>query len=307
MKTRIGHAHGRRLLSLLLALVICFGAIGLGTLTASAANRTGDTDGDGKVTAKDARFVLRLSARLETATAAQKAAAEVDGDGRITAKDARIILRVSARLTTFESAGKVEANRQKVQAAGREVQAYLSGNFYFAGYYYIDTESSGIPCVMACFGGNRLIYFNTGNHPLAQLSFGKNYYWMDPDTALCLPMTAGNTRALGLTYDTSSLDAVIPDLNYALENADIRSYQINVDGTLALCTEVHYTGSPVTETHISVGDKMVSTQITDSAGNLLFAYVYSTVTESIPNGLLAASSYGLVNDVNEFKRLTGMS
>ena len=62
---------------------------------------TGDVNGDGKLTASDARAALRMSAKLETYTPEQFAAADVNGDGKLTASDARIILRVSAKLQTF--------------------------------------------------------------------------------------------------------------------------------------------------------------------------------------------------------------
>jgi|GEM_PF-2925887 len=58
----------------------------------------GDVDGDGKVTAADAREALRASVNLEKLTEAQKKAADMDGDGKITASDARDILRKSVGL-----------------------------------------------------------------------------------------------------------------------------------------------------------------------------------------------------------------
>ena len=67
--------------------------------TTLAAYRTGDVDGDGKVTSKDARLALRASARLETLYATPFDAADVNGDGRVTAGDARSILRYAAKIT----------------------------------------------------------------------------------------------------------------------------------------------------------------------------------------------------------------
>ncbi|MCD7827696.1 MAG: dockerin type I repeat-containing protein [Clostridiales bacterium] len=61
----------------------------------------GDVDGDGKVTAADARLILRRAAKLITFTDAQNKLADVDGDGNVTATDARIVLRVSAGLETL--------------------------------------------------------------------------------------------------------------------------------------------------------------------------------------------------------------
>ena len=52
-------------------------------------------DGDGKVTAEDARLALRAAVGLENLTEAQKKAADTDGDGSITAADARDILKRS--------------------------------------------------------------------------------------------------------------------------------------------------------------------------------------------------------------------
>lgn len=58
----------------------------------------GDVSLDGKVNASDARSTLRVSAKLDSATEIQNAAADVNKDGKINASDARTILRVSAKL-----------------------------------------------------------------------------------------------------------------------------------------------------------------------------------------------------------------
>lgn len=61
----------------------------------------GDLDGNGKVSADDARLALRFSAKLETPTALQENLADTDGNGKVTADDARKILRVCAKLERF--------------------------------------------------------------------------------------------------------------------------------------------------------------------------------------------------------------
>ena len=58
----------------------------------------GDIDGDGNVTAADARLALRASVESEDLSEGQKLAADMDGDGKITAADAREILRKSVGL-----------------------------------------------------------------------------------------------------------------------------------------------------------------------------------------------------------------
>ena len=57
-----------------------------------------DVDGNGKITAADARLALRGSAKLETVDGVYSLAADMNGDGKVTAADARMILRKSAGL-----------------------------------------------------------------------------------------------------------------------------------------------------------------------------------------------------------------
>lgn len=57
----------------------------------------GDVDGDGKITAADARLALRGSAKIEKLTVTQERCADVDGDGKVTAHDAREILRTASK------------------------------------------------------------------------------------------------------------------------------------------------------------------------------------------------------------------
>lgn len=63
--------------------------------------KPGDVDGDGNITAKDARLALRYSVGLENLDANQIKACEVDGKANISASDARIILRASVGLETL--------------------------------------------------------------------------------------------------------------------------------------------------------------------------------------------------------------
>lgn len=58
----------------------------------------GDADGDGLISAADARLALRYSASLDTLI---PLSAEVTNDGKITSADARQILRVAAKLDIF--------------------------------------------------------------------------------------------------------------------------------------------------------------------------------------------------------------
>lgn len=65
----------------------------------------GDVDGNGQITAADARTVFRASVSIETLTTEQAEIADVDGTPGITAADARLILRASV---TLEVLGELE-------------------------------------------------------------------------------------------------------------------------------------------------------------------------------------------------------
>ena len=60
----------------------------------------GDTKADGKVTAADARTILRISAKLDTPDEITSAAADINSDGKISSSEARDALRFSAKLTS---------------------------------------------------------------------------------------------------------------------------------------------------------------------------------------------------------------
>lgn len=58
----------------------------------------GDANGDGKITASDARAILRFAATLDTYNDEQFVVCDVNSDSKITASDARKVLRVSASI-----------------------------------------------------------------------------------------------------------------------------------------------------------------------------------------------------------------
>lgn len=61
-----------------------------------ASQTSGDLNGDDKINAVDARWVLQAASGVRELTDAQKAAADLNGDGKINAVDARWILQVAS-------------------------------------------------------------------------------------------------------------------------------------------------------------------------------------------------------------------
>ena len=61
----------------------------------------GDVNGDDKINAVDARWVLQAASGARTFDATQTAAADVNGDGKVNAVDARCILQVASGARTL--------------------------------------------------------------------------------------------------------------------------------------------------------------------------------------------------------------
>lgn len=70
------------------------------TITDPSISLTGDINGDGKVTAVDARWVLQIAAGTRDVTEAEKISVDLNKDGKVTAVDARWVLQIAAGTRT---------------------------------------------------------------------------------------------------------------------------------------------------------------------------------------------------------------
>lgn len=61
----------------------------------------GDADLNGKITAADARLILRIAAKLVSVDSYRLTYADYNGDGNVTSQDARFVLRLSANLDPY--------------------------------------------------------------------------------------------------------------------------------------------------------------------------------------------------------------
>lgn len=89
----------------------------------------GDVNEDGRITASDARIVLRASAGLDVLTEHQKVMADVIIDEQITAGDARTILLLSASIDTYVSRVRVQVPKGEFITLGP-----LTGNSEYCWY-----------------------------------------------------------------------------------------------------------------------------------------------------------------------------
>ncbi len=88
-----------KLLVLLLTVVVLFTSFGV--ISNAQSEKLGDINADGKISASDARQILRFSAKLDDWTDDIFLYADVNSDNKITAKDARMVLRASAKLESL--------------------------------------------------------------------------------------------------------------------------------------------------------------------------------------------------------------
>lgn len=138
----------KKFISLLLALVLMFTIVAVSFATDRG---LGDANGDGNITALDARLALRISAKLETVDESVLKAADIDGNGNVTAVDARIILRFSTKLDFIENYTKEEpitdepatdepttdetTTQEPMPEMPAEIAAFCDGNYYIEGNY----------------------------------------------------------------------------------------------------------------------------------------------------------------------------
>lgn len=87
-----------KIIALASAVSLTAAAVFAATSMASAAPALGDVDCNGKVTASDARMILRHSAKLENLSDSVIPVADADGNGKVSATDARLVLRFASKL-----------------------------------------------------------------------------------------------------------------------------------------------------------------------------------------------------------------
>ena len=123
-----------KIIALVSAVSITAASVFAATSMAFAAPALGDVDENGKITAKDARMILRHTAKLEMLDDSLLPVADVNGDGKVSAADARLVLRYASKLinemggekkydeiTKGTSAADTTATTKKIEITTRPV------------------------------------------------------------------------------------------------------------------------------------------------------------------------------------------
>ena len=105
----------------------------------------GDVDGNGKVTAADARIALRASVSLDKLSDMQKLVADIDGNKSVTASDARKIIRASVgleQLGTISGGNQTEEKTDNLEATTEDKEKLKEMIFYHTMDYNYETDDS---------------------------------------------------------------------------------------------------------------------------------------------------------------------
>lgn len=102
----------------------------------------GDVDDDGKTTASDARYVLRVAAKLERPIidVAIKEVADISGDSKIAADDARLVLRIAAKIDKFSAQEILSIPRSAYEILFEATNAISLARDYGASYSMLEYQ-----------------------------------------------------------------------------------------------------------------------------------------------------------------------
>ncbi len=129
--------------AIIISIIIMFSSFGI--LSNAQEILLGDLNRDGKVSASDARTVLRFSAKLENFTEDDIVYADVNFDNNITAKDARLILRAAAKLESLPelSTNETTENNNSEQSGTGNYNGHVYTGGSSSKKYHYEPECAG--------------------------------------------------------------------------------------------------------------------------------------------------------------------
>lgn len=257
-----------KLLGLFLA--VCLTACIFGT--AARANALGDADGDGQLSAEDARLCLRQAVGLEdyAKDSAAYAACDATGDGDVTAEDARMILRAAVGLETL---GALEPE----EPGTNEYDILRSGTFYCTGSMKDEYETN--PLEMAITANSIYMRTEMEGVEMALLQKDGKIYMIYPEKKIYLEVSKTLQNLMGIDDGMLSAD----DLGFAdmkpLDTADTVA-----DGELGgvpckIYTFIQDSGSR--SVIYMDGNRLLAFETVDASGSRVTTYITS-ITADVP-------------------------
>lgn len=240
--------------------------------TAFAAAK-GDVDGNGKVTAADARLALRASVGLESFAvgSVKYTAADYNSDGKITAEDARAILRVSVGLPADGGMNQYDILR--------------SGRFYLTGAYAVSGGTSS-PMEIGVDGSTVYLAMTDGGMSMGYLVKGRDIYLLNKSKKIYWKpneLEKAFLKSQGLP-DAAEISAEIAEFGFSTMQPLSAATSVGtgtVNGTS--CTVYSFRLSDGTENRVYIsGNRLMGIENFNAAGRQTgFMRVYS-VSSKLP-------------------------
>ena len=263
----------KKALSLCLAVILAVSVCGV----AAFAARNGDMDADNRITAADARAILRAAVGLDTLTEAEKQSADLDMDGRVTAADARIALRLSVELDF--AAEKMYENEYDVLLGGSYMASFTVTEEGYSQKMSLSFTPATSYISMRIDNAGELMEGLTGELTISLLfNFDGKTYLMDHEMKCYgeFPFEEMGMDPDELTGDffTDAFGFLRP-LSEAV-SVDAGKY----DGVS--CTVYTFKTSGGSYKAYLNGKKLVAVTELDNAGKLLVSYRFNSVSLAVP-------------------------
>ncbi|MDO4564194.1 MAG: alpha/beta fold hydrolase [Clostridia bacterium] len=179
----------------------------------------GDVDGNGEIEAQDAAKILRITVRLEEASALQKLYGDVDGNGELGASDAAAILRYLVRLIDEFPADKkftTETITYESSERGVDITAVVT----------LPTYQTDYPLVILAHGHGGGKDENIGFPAIAEALARQGIASIRMDFSGC----GASVEDFALNTQSNMKDDIMDGLWYMLENYDVDASNVGIFG-----------------------------------------------------------------------------
>ncbi len=266
-------------------------------LSVYAGDYLGDVNRDGKVSASDARTVLRAAAKLEALDSIQMFIADVNVDGKINASDARHILRCSAKLeyagAIFIDYGPQEPGTGESEsdvAYPAVIDSLFSDEFYFKTSEGSDGDV--IEMEFAVIGDEVEIVMSTDGLSLPMyLKDGSIYLKFDYNGTLtyCI-VTQDVMSSMGMDVELSDVVLAV-DFGTRADYVSVSCYKEELDGA---SYSVYAFATDDGETvcfYADEDDNIKSFARKDADGNVTAYMTVDSISDEIPENMCTVDGY----------------
>ena len=302
-----------RFVAVILSLVMIFASASL--LVNADSIILGDVDGNGKLTAMDARTALRVAAKIDTISESYLVAADVNFDGKVTAMDARMILRASAKIealpeiptedtsetepttpeetptetTTIDEPTTKEPDTGVVVTEYPEaISAFFNGTFYLDGYMGNDGDvipvkmavnKSGTEIVMESNGSTLSLYSTKSSSYLKVITTEGKKYYVELTKAMMENYGIDFSEALSdfafLSIDNPG-DPVLTKEEYDEKECNVYTFEKEDGSAMRFYAD---------------GEDIVKITVREKNGNESTAIFVTELTASIPKTMLTTKGF----------------